>query len=534
MTVILCSDDMIVIDAGLMFPDDDMHGIEYVIPDYSYIIENKDKLRAIIITHGHEDHTGALPHLLRDLAFPVPILSTHITIGLIKEKFTEFNDIKDPIFITVKQRQVVQLGCFVIEFVRTTHSIADALGLSIETPVGRIVHTGDFKFDLTPVDGNDMDFYKFAEYGEKGTLLLLSDSTNADREGFTQSEKNVREAFEDIFSKAPGRIIITTFASNLHRIQQAIDVAVKYDKKIITCGRSMVSNAKIAMDLGYLKIPGDMWLKVEHINNIPPEKAVIITTGSQGEPMSVLSRISMDTHKHIKITAGDTVIISARVIPGNERAVGKIIDRMFKKGANVIYEKVSQVHVSGHASAYELQLMLKMVKPKYFIPIHGEYRRLMHHSKLAQNLNFDKNNIFILQNGDILELTSNSASITDTVTAGRVYIDGKSTKDVTSSVLKERKRLAEDGLIIALISINKENGSVISEPEIISCGFVPKDSAEELIASVRELILSTINIEKETIKNKTCLADKIRTALKRFIRNTTAKRPIIMPLVVEV
>ncbi len=380
MTVIGYGDDMIVVDAGLMFPEEDMLGVDFVIPDFSYILENRDKVKGIILTHGHEDHTGALPFLLKRIN--VPIYGTPLTLGLVRDKLKE-HSLESAELVPVKPRDVLQIGAFSVEFVRVTHSIVDGVGLGIDTPLGRIVHTGDFKLDPTPVDGQLMDFHKFSEYGEKGTLLLLSDSTNAEKGGFTFSEKEVRRAFEDIFSTSKGRIIIATFASNIHRIQQAIDVAVKFGRKAILCGRSIVANAQIALDLGYLQIPTETWLKLEDLKKLQDHEVMIITTGSQGEPMSVLSRIATDEHKHIKAKEGDTVILSAKMIPGNERSIGRIINHLFKRGANVIYEKVSEIHVSGHASKEELKLMLNMIRPKYFMPVHGEYRHLAYHSSLV-------------------------------------------------------------------------------------------------------------------------------------------------------
>ncbi len=387
MTVMEYEDDIIVIDSGLMFPEEDMLGVDFVIPDFTYILENRDKVRGILLTHGHEDHTGALPFLLKEIN--VPVYGTALTIGLVKEKLREhkLDDIK---LISVIPRQIITLGVFAVEFIRVTHSIVDGVGFGIQTPVGLVVHTGDFKLDPTPVDGQLMDFHKFSEYGEKGAVLLMSDSTNAEKGGFTFSEKEVRRSFEDIFADAKGRIIIATFASNIHRIQQVIDVAVMFGKKIILTGRSIITNAQIALDLGYLDIPENTWLTLGDIGNLRDDEIVLITTGSQGEPMSVLSRIATDEHKQIKIKENDTVIISAKWIPGNERSIGRIINHFFRRGADVIYEKVSEIHVSGHASKEELKLMLNLVKPKYFMPIHGEYRHKFYHSRLAEKTGVPK------------------------------------------------------------------------------------------------------------------------------------------------
>jgi ribonuclease J len=532
MTVFEYNSDIIVVDAGLMFPEEDTLGVDFAIPDLTYLINNREKVRAVIITHGHEDHTGALPFLLKEIN--VPVYGTPLTLGLVREKLREHN-LEDAELIPVMPRDILNVGVFSIEFVRVTHSIVDGVGLGITTPAGLVVHTGDFKLDPTPVDGQLMDFRRFAEYGERGTLLLLSDSTNAEKGGFTFSEKEVRRVFEEIFSDTKGRIIIATFASNIHRIQQAVDVAVKYGRKVILCGRSIVSNAQIALSLGYLRIPQDTWLKLEDLRNLRDHEVVIITTGSQGEPMSVLSRIATDEHKHIKIRDGDTVILSAKMIPGNERSIGKIINHLFRRGANVIYEKVSEVHVSGHASKEELKLMLNLVKPKYFIPVHGEYRHLVYHSMLAKKMDIPKENIFILKNGDIVEISESGASKNGNVGSGRVYIDGKGMGDVEEMVLRDRLRLAHDGIVLILIAIDKLTGTVVSGPEIISRGFVFEDVSQEIISNVRDLLTNTVKgLERELLSDSSLLKAKLRSTLKKYLRDTMERRPMIMPIIIEV
>lgn len=545
-TVFEYSDDIIMVDAGLMFPEEDMLGVDFVIPDFSYVIENKGKLRGIIITHGHEDHTGALPFLLKELGarkgegalwngdIDIPVYGTPLTLGLIREKLKEHH-LEHIRLIAVKPRDIIQLGSFSVEFMRVTHSIVDGVGLCINTPMGRVVHTGDFKLDPTPVDGQLMDFHKFSEHGEKGTLLLLSDSTNAEKGGFTFSEKEVRRAFEDIFSKAKGRIIIATFASNIHRVQQAIDVAVMFGRKVILCGKSMVSNSQIALDLGYLKIPPLTWLALEDIDTLADEEVVIITTGSQGEPMSVLSRIATDEHKTIKIKEGDTVILSAKIIPGNERSIGKIINHLFRRGANVIYEKVSEIHVSGHASKEELKLMLNMVRPRYFMPIHGEYRHLSYHGMLAEKTVVPKENIFILENGEILEISDAGAAKRGKVNSGRVFIDGKGMGDVEDMVLRDRRRLAHDGIVLIHIAIEKLTGNIISGPDIMSRGFIFEDASPDVMNDVKELVSKTLNeMERELITDSSLLQAKLRSVLKKYLRNTMERRPMIMPIIVEI
>jgi ribonuclease J len=532
MTVFEYNSDIIVVDAGLMFPEEDMLGVDFVIPDFSYLLDNREKLKGIILTHGHEDHTAALPFILKEIN--APVYGTPLTLGLVREKLREHN-LEHVELIPVKPRGVINLGAFSIEFIRVTHSIVDGVGLGIRTPVGLIVHTGDFKLDPTPVDGQLMDFLKFSEYGEKGTLLLLSDSTNAEKGGYTFSEKEVRRAFEDIFSNAPGRIIIATFASNIHRIQQAIDVSVKYGKKIILCGKSIISNAQIALDLGYLKIPQNTWLRLEDLDKLKDDEVVIITTGSQGEPMSVLSRIAIDEHKHIKVREGDTVILSAKMIPGNERSIGKIINHLFRRGANVIYEKVSEVHVSGHASKEELKLMLNLVRPKYFMPIHGEYRHLVYHSMLARKLDIPKENIFILNNGDILEISDKEAKRNGRVNSGRIFIDGKGMGDVEEMVLRDRLRLAHDGIVLILLGIEKLTGNIVSGPDIISRGFVFEDASQEVITNVKKLLTDTIKeLDKDLISDTSLLKAKMRSTLKKYLRNTMERRPMILPIIFEV
>jgi len=532
MTVFEYNNDIIVIDVGLMFPEEDMLGVDFVIPDFSYLFDNKEKIRGIILTHGHEDHTGALPFLLKGI--DVPVYGTPLTLGMVREKLREHN-LDNARLVSVKPREVIQLGEFLTEFVRVTHSIVDGVGIGITTPLGLIVHTGDFKLDPTPVDGRLMDFQRFAEYGEKGTLLLLSDSTNAEKGGFTFSEKEVRRVFEDIFSNSEGRIIIATFASNIHRIQQAIDVAVKYGRRVILCGKSIVSNAQIALDLGYLKIPRDTWLRLEDLNKLKDNEVVVITTGSQGEPMSVLSRIATGEHKHIMIKEGDTVILSAKMIPGNERSIGKIINHLFRQGAHVIYEKVSEVHVSGHASKEELKLMLNLVKPKYFMPIHGEYRHLVYHAMLAKKLDIPKENIFILRNGEILEISDKDARKNGRVNSGRVFMDGKGIGDVEEMVLRDRLRLAHDGIVLILLVIEKLTGNIVSGPDIISRGFVFEDASQDMIYKVKGLLSDTIkNLDQDLLYDTALLKARLRTTLKKYIRNTMERKPMIMPIILEV
>ncbi|MCL0037666.1 ribonuclease J [Thermodesulfovibrionales bacterium] len=532
MTVFQYGDDLIVVDAGLMFPEEDMLGVDFVIPDFSYILENREKVRGIVITHGHEDHTGALPFLLKEIN--VPVYGAPLSIALVKEKLKEHNIVNRPL-IPVKPRDIITLGVFNVEFMRVTHSIVDGVGLGINTPLGSIVHTGDFKLDPTPVDGELMDFHKFSEYGEKGTLLLLSDSTNAEKGGFTFSEREVKRAFEDIFAKAKGRIIIATFASNIHRIQQAIDVAVQHKRRVMVCGRSMVSNAQIALDLGYLKVPKDTWGRLEDLKQTPDQEIVIMTTGSQGEPMSVLSRIATGEHRQIKIKKGDTIILSSRALPGNERSIGRIINHLMRRGADVIYEKVSEVHVSGHASKEELKLMMNIVKPKYFMPIHGEYGHLKCHAKLAEKSGIPSDNVFVIENGTVIEITDKGASKNGKVATGRIFIDGKGIGGVEGIVLRDRRRLAHDGIVIVIVGIEKFTKKIISGPEMISRGFIFENASQDIINEVRELLSNAVaSFGDDIVADVPMIKAKIRSTLKKYLKNSMDRSPMIMPIVMEV
>jgi len=538
MTVLEYGDDIMVIDAGLMFPDAEMLGVDIVIPDFAYLIENRSRVRGVVITHAHEDHIGALPFLLKELK--VPIYGTRLTLGFIKEKLKEHELDSEAELIVVKPRDVVELGCFQVEFIRVTHSIVDGCGLGITTPAGRVVHTGDFKIDPTPVDGEIMDLRTFAEYGDKGTLVLMSDSTNAGQGGYTFSEKEVRRGLEDIFSRAKGRIVVATFASNIHRVQQIIDVSCMYNRKVILNGKSMIANAQIALDMGYLRIPPDTWHKIDALKKLEDEQVVMITTGSQGEPMSALSRMAANEHKHFQIKKGDTIILSSKMIPGNERGITRIINHLFKHGAEVFYEKVSEIHVSGHASKEELKLMLSLVKPKYFIPVHGEYRHLVYHAQLATKVNIPDENIFIIENGEVMEFSAAGASRAGRVNTGRVYIDGKtagSTMDagVDTVVLRDRMKLAHDGVVIVILGIEKTSGRVVSGPDIVSRGFVFEDASQELLAEVKDVVLDTLTLMIPEAKGDWSLVSaRVRTSLKKFINKRLERRPMILPIIMEI
>jgi ribonuclease J len=532
-TVLQFGDDILVIDAGLMFPDPEMLGVDIVIPDFTYLLENRHKVRAVVLTHGHEDHIGGLPFLLRELN--VPVYGTRLTLGFVREKLREHELDGVAELVTVRPREVVEIGCFRVEFIRVTHSIVDGVGLGITTPVGRVVHTGDFKIDPTPVDGEVMDLRTFSEYGDLGTLALLSDSTNASQGGYTFSEKEVRRGLEDIFHKAKGRVVVATFASNIHRVQQIVDVAVMYGRKVILNGKSMIANAQIALDLGYLKMPPDTWLRIEAIRELPDDKIVLITTGSQGEPMSALTRMAANEHKHFRIKNGDTVVLSSKMIPGNERAVTRIINHLFKCGADVFYEKVSEVHVSGHASKEELKLMLNLIRPRYFIPVHGEYRHLVYHAQLAKKVGIPAENIFILEDGEVMELTDGSARRAGLVAAGRVLIDGKAPGGVETVVLRDRMKLAHDGVVIVILAIEKLTGKVASGPDIVSRGFIFEDASQELLAEAKDLVMDTLLVMIPEAKGDLALVSaRVRSALKKFINKRLERRPMILPIIMEV
>ena len=532
-TLLECGDDIIVIDAGLMFPDPEMLGVDIVVPDFSYLYENREKVRAIMLTHAHEDHIGALPFLLRELN--VPVYGTRLTLGFVKDKLREHELDEKVSLITVKPREVVEIGCFRVEFIRVTHSIVDGVGLGITTPVGCVVHTGDFKIDPTPVDNEVMDLGTFSSYGDRGTLAFLSDSTNALQGGYTFSEKEVRRGLEEIFQKAKGRIVVATFASNIHRVQQIIDVAVLHGRKVILNGRSMIANALIALDLGYLKMPPETWLKINALKTLPDDQIVLITTGSQGEPMSALTLMAANEHKHFQIRKGDTIVLSSKMIPGNERAITRIINHLFKHGAEVFYEKVSEVHVSGHASKEELKLLLNLVRPKFFIPVHGEYRHLVHHAKLAKKVNIPEENIFILEDGEVMEFTRSSARRAGRVPAGRVLIDGKVPGGVDTVVLRDRMKLAHDGVVIVILAIEQATGRVVSGPDIISRGFLFEDASQELLAEVKDVVLDTLQVMIPEAKGDWSLVSaRVRSSLKKFINKRLDRRPMILPVIMEV
>lgn len=525
-------DDIIIVDCGLMFPSPDMLGIDYVIPDISWLRERSENIRAICLTHGHEDHIGALPFVLQELN--VPVYGTALTLGFVNEKLKEYKLDNSVELVTVKPRDTVQLGCFRVEFLRVAHSVVDGCALAITSPEGVVIHTGDFKIDHTPVDGQLTDLASLSRYGEAGVLALLSDSTNVEREGYTLSEKYVGEAFAEIFPRCSGRIIVAAFSSSIHRVQQVADIAARCGRKILLNGRSMVKNVQISRDLGYLTIPDELLMDLRELPHLPPEQVCIISTGSQGEPMSALTRIAMDDHKQIKLEKGDTVILSSRVIPGNERTISELINHLYRRGAEVFHEKVSEVHVSGHASQEELKLMLNTVQPRFFIPIHGEYRHLIKHIQLANKVGIPEERCILATNGEVVSFYADTAAIVEQVESGRVFVDGKGVGDVGRVVLKDRKHLSEDGMIVVIIGMNHTTGEVIYGPDIVSRGFVFEDESQEYLEDARKAVVFALD---ELNAEMRCDGEEVKTAvhqtLRRFCKKTIERRPVILPVIME-
>lgn len=515
MTAFRYGNDIILIDAGLMFPEDDMLGIDLVIPDITYLVENQDKLKGIFLTHGHEDHIGALPYILRQL--DVPVYGTALTLGILEGRLKEAG-VSTASLNVIKSGDRVRAGSFKLEFMRVNHSIPDAIGMAIHTPVGLLIHTGDFKIDQTPVDGQVMELNRFAEYGDKGVLLLMADSTNAERPGYTQSEKFVGETFDNEFRYARNRIIVATFSSNVHRIQQIFDAAVKYKRKVAVMGRSMVNVVSISLEMGYLKVPDGVLIDIDEIRNYTNDKVVVVCTGSQGEPMSALTRMSMGDNRKVQIVPGDTVIISATPIPGNEKLVSNTINHLYMLGAEVIYEKANGVHVSGHASQEELKIMHNLVRPKFFMPVHGEYRHLMKHAKIAESLGMDKKNILLTENGSVVELTKDKIAVTGKVTSGIVLIDGLGVGDVGNIVLRDRRQLSQDGIMIVVLGIDKANNEITAGPDIVSRGFVYVREAEILMDEAKERVQAALDkCEENNTREWSAIKSAIRDALGRFL-----------------
>lgn len=526
--------DMFLVDCGMSFPDEEMPGIDIVIPDFSYVLENKDRIKGLVVTHGHEDHIGAIPYLLKN--FNLPIYATRLTIGLIAEKLKESKLLGDAKLNTVKPGDTVTLGKFTVEFIHVNHSIPDAAAFAITCPAGTIVHTGDFKIDTTPIDDYVIDIGRFAEYGKRGVLALLADSTNAERPGYTASEKLVGGSLSNLFAKAEGhRIIVATFSSNIHRIQQIIDEAVHCKRKVAVSGRSMINVVAVAEELGYLNVPDNVLIDVADIRNYDPSEIVVVTTGSQGEPLSALHRIAFSDHRQIEIIPGDMIIISATPIPGNEKLVSKVINELMKRGANVVYERMYDVHVSGHACQEELKLMMSITKPKYFIPLHGEQKHLEKHAGLAEQMGIPEDNILITANGAVIELTESAMVCRESVTAGRVLVDGLGVGDVGSIVLRDRKHLADDGIIIIAVSIDRISREVVSGPDVVSRGFIYVKESEELMTEITELVCDILErCYINNIRDWNTIKTRIKDGVSKFLFGRTKRSPMVLPIIMEV
>jgi ribonuclease J len=522
----------VMIDAGLMFPDEMHPGVDYIIPDFNFIAERPGWLKAILLTHGHEDHIGAVPYILQKLN--VPIYGTKLTLGFVKAKLEEFKLPEKPTFIEVDPKTTFDLGPFHIEFIRVTHSIVDGCGIAITTPRGVVIHTGDFKIDPTPIDGVPMDLNKFADYGTKGVLMLMSDSTNVEREGYTLSEKVVGEEFEKIFPKAKRRIIVACFASNIHRVQQVIEAAKKVNRKVCIMGRSMVRNTEVARELGFMHIPSNLIIQPDNLKGMDPKEVVIVTTGSQGEPMSSVSRMAMGDHKQISIQPDDLVLLSARTIPGNERAISNIINLLYRRGADVLYEAVSEIHVSGHACREEQKIMLSLVKPKYFIPVHGEYRHLVLHARLAEEMGVPSENTIILENGEKFVIDGDDVRIEKELSGGTILVDGKHMADVGEVVLRDRLHLSQDGVVVAMITVDTAKGKVVGGPDLVTRGFT-ESLSEELMNEAKDVIRKALADEiHDKVTDWSTVKETMRKSLQKFFSHRSNRRPMVMPVVMEI
>lgn len=531
-TTIEYNDDIIVIDCGLAFPDEEMYGVDLIIPDISYLINNKDKVKGLVLTHGHEDHIGAIPYILKQLQ--IPIYGTKLTIGLVKTKLEEHKLLNETKTESVEMGDIIELGCFKVEFIRATHSIADSCSLAVYTPLGTILHTGDFKIDYTPIDGKLMDLQRISTIGREGVLLLMADSTNVERTGHSLSESTIGQTLKRIFSTAKGRVIVATFASNIHRMQQVVDASMIYGRKIVFNGRSMENVSKVARELGYLHVPDTDIIDVDDISSYPNEKVTILTTGSQGEPMASLARIAFSNHRKIAIEPNDTFIISASPIPGNDKLISKVINQLFKRGANVIYEDLEDVHVSGHAYQEELKLIHTLVKPKYFLPVHGEFRHLKHHADLAEKLGTPKENIFTLDTGEILEISKDECKKEGKVKAGSIFVDGLGIGDVGNIVLRDRRHLAQDGMLTIVVVIERNTLSILSGPDIITRGFVYVKESEELINEVKDIASEELDkcLEKGIVEWY-LLKSSVKKAVENYIYEKTKRKPTIIPIIME-
>ncbi|MCR6515444.1 MAG: ribonuclease J [Clostridium sp.] len=533
MTVIEYKDDIVIIDCGLKFPDADMYGIDIVIPDITYLLKNKERIRGIFLTHGHEDHIGALPYVLKQLN--IPIYGTKLTLGIVETKLREHGLLADTTLNVVKPRDKVKLDSVTVEFIKTNHSIADSVAIAIHTPLGVVLHTGDFKIDHTPIDGGRTDFARLAELGKKGVLVMMADSTNVEKPGYTMSESIVGDSLNRLFGKAKGRILVATFASNIHRIQQIVKSAEMYKKKVAVSGRSMENIVQVAIELGYLKSQEGTMVTLDQALKLKNDQVVIVTTGSQGEPMSALSRMAASEHKKIQIVEGDTVIISATPIPGNEKLVSTVVNKLFKKGAEVIYGSGQNVHVSGHACQEELKLIQTIVKPRFFIPVHGEYRHLKLHAELALKTGLNKRNYVLPETGDVIEITRNSIKKNGSVNSGQVLVDGLGVGDVGHIVLRDRKHLSQDGILTVVVTLDRESASVIAGPDIISRGFVYVRESEGLMDEAREIVKGVLNYcEENKVTDWATIKSKIRDELRNYLYEKTKRKPMILPIIMEI
>ena len=533
LTVYEYGQDILIVDCGLGFPDDEMYGVDIVIPDTTYLVKNKSRIRGIVLTHGHEDHIGALPYVMRDI--DAPIFASPLTAGLIQIKLAE-HKLLDKVKIEVRNAgDTFKLGCFKVEFIHVNHSIPDAVALAIKTPVGMIIHTGDFKVDMTPISGGMINLARLGELGNRGVLALLADSTNVEKAGFSPSESNVGGKLDELFRGCTHRILVTTFASNVHRIQQVINCAARYGRRVAITGRSMENIMKLSTELGCMDVPEGTLVELNHIKGLPPEKVVIITTGSQGETMSALYRIAFSGHRQVEIQPGDRVIISASAIPGNEKTVSRVVDELFRKGADVIYDKASEIHVSGHGQREELRLMLSLTKPKFFIPLHGEYRHLHLHAKLAQQMGIPAKNTLISSIGSVIELTSRSLGLKGAVPSGRVLVDGTGVGDVGSVVLRDRKHLAQDGMLVVIVNLSSEDGGLITVPDIITRGFIYVKESDELLKELKDIVTATLNqCESQNIKDWSSLKSSIKADLSAYLYKKTKRNPMILPVIAEI
>jgi len=532
MTVFSYGNDMFILDCGMAFPDEDMLGIDIVIPDFSFVVKNKDKIRGVVLTHGHEDHIGGLAYLLKEMN--IPIYGTNLTLGLVQNKLKEHNLLSGAKLNRLSPGDTVQLGAFKIEFIRSNHSIPDAVVVAIHTPLGVVLHTGDFKIDTTPIQGEMIDLARIGELGKRGVLALMSDSTNAERSGFTMSERTVGFTLENVFKSTKSRIIVATFASNVHRIQQIINAAVNNGRKVAVSGRSMINLVEVATELGYMKIPANTLIDIDDIKKYKPHQLTIITTGSQGEPMSALYRMAYSDHKKVEIVKGDLVVVSANPIPGNEKLVANVVNELFKKGADV-YNDPACVHVSGHACQEELKMILALAKPKYFIPVHGEYKHLKTHANLGALMGINPDNIFIMDIGKVLEISKDSAKCTETVQAGLVMVDGLGVGDVGNIVLRDRKHLAQDGLIVIVVTISSENGMVVAGPDIISRGFVYVRESEGLMDDIKTIAKTTLLVcEENKVRDWSTLKNSMKSKISEYLYQETKRKPMILPVIMEV